>query len=82
MPPKKRRHIKHVQVYDGDRYLRAEVEASICCDCGLSHVIRIKRTAGKLYETVWRDNHRTALARRGKKYAGLKLPFRLRTPAK
>lgn len=39
-----------------------------CCDCGLVHNIVVipMKTRAKIY--FWRDNRRTANARRGKKY--------------
>ena len=70
----KRKHRKITQVYDGERYLRAPVEVLICCGCGLTHITHVRHMAGKTYETMWVDNRRTANARRGKRYKGLRLP--------
>lgn len=74
----KRKRGKVIQVEHGDTLARKALEAHICCDCGLAHLYRLSRRKGKLVETIWRDNRRTANARRGKEYRGLKLPFRLR----
>ncbi len=66
--------MKYRQRDDGERYRIGSTHKVMCCDCGLVHVLRYRRYKGKLYATAWRMTKATAAARRGKKYAGLKLP--------
>lgn len=71
--------MKYHQVIDGERRkMKSRDLLSMCCDCGLVHLIRLRvvRRGTKLaiVKQAWRMERNTAAARRGKKYKGLRLP--------
>jgi hypothetical protein len=39
-----------------------------CCDCGLVHVVEIKKAKGRFAMRLWRDNRSTAATRRYNKF--------------
>lgn len=61
------------QVYDGKpvkyyyRKNRTAVEYSICCDCGLVHLVEYKPLKSCLVIRAWRDEERTKWRRKLKR---------------
>jgi len=64
---------KLTQVIDGKSYRwykRSDgtfVEASVCCDCLLAHVIEMKPTKRYMRVKVWREDEKTNELRRKRK---------------
>src|SRR5271156_4167856 len=76
---KKRSRTPYRQIMDGERHVMPHLDwLNMCCDCGMVHFIRLrlKRRGEKtvLTKQVWSMPRRTAAARRGKRYKGLRLP--------
>ena len=71
----KRKRVRYVQVFDGMKLLpNMNLMKLRCCDCGLTHRVRMRRTPKGVVMTFWVDPRATANARRAKQYRGLKVP--------
>jgi hypothetical protein len=62
-----------VQVEDGKAYKwyprkdGTYVEATVCCDCNLTHVVELKPNRGYLRVKVWREEEETNALRSSRK---------------
>lgn len=63
-------HSKHIYAVSGTECVFTEGEFNniVCCDCGLSHFVWIRRIGrNKIGITMYRDDYQTNLERKPKK---------------
>ena len=63
---------KDSQAYDGEPFVIPKFHLVRCCDCGKTHLIRLKAHGRRFIMTVWTDRRRTAARRRNKRFAHLR----------